>query len=317
MMLENGTLGHYKILEKIGEGGMAEVYKAYEPGVDRHVAVKVMLPNLARDADFRARFDREARSIARLEHLHILPIYAYGEQDGQLYLAMRFLSGGSLEDMIGNEGPIPLDEIARLITESALALDYAHEHGVLHRDVKPENVLLDNNRNAFLSDFGLAKMVEMSSTLTGNLLPGTPAYMSPETALGEDVGPAADQYSLAVLLYQMVTGRIPFDHDNPMKVIQMHIRKEPINPQELRYNLPEAAEVVMMRGLAKYPKERFSNCKALADAFYDAVTSKGLRISGSNRLPRALRNRIDDALGSLDMDDTPKNPKKPKKNDKK
>jgi len=297
------TLGNYQLIEQIGEGGMAEVYKAYESGVDRHVAVKIMLPHLARDADFRARFDREARSIAMLEHIHILPIYAYGEEDGMLYLSMRFMPYGSLEDYIEKDGPLPMEEISRILLELAAALDYAHERGVLHRDVKPENVLMDYNKNTFLSDFGLARMLERSVNLTGNFLAGTPAYMSPEQCFGnEDIDGRADQYALAIVLFQMVTGTLPFEHENPLKMIQMHIRSQPPSPRELRPDLNEIAEAVIMRALAKEPDERYETCTEFAEAFDKGALSAGLRITKSARMPSQLRARIDGVLGSLQFD---------------
>lgn len=294
------TLGGYEIVELIGAGGMAEVYMAYEYSVDRYVAIKVLLKRYSSDEDFRALFDREARLIAKLEHAHILPLYAYGEQDGLLYLVMRYYRSGSLASLIEQEGPLPLEEVNRLLKQMASALDYAHERDILHRDIKTENVLLSSNGDAYLGDFGLAKMASAeASSLTGNFVVGTPAFMSPEQCLGEEnLTPASDQYSLGIVLFNMITGQMPFTAESPLKVIHRQIRQPPPSLCKLRPDLPELAEQVVQRALAKKPTERFADCQTLSDAFDQALAGRGLR-----QIRGPLRKRIDSVLADLQLSD--------------
>jgi serine/threonine-protein kinase len=189
-----GTLGPYQIQGKVGKGGMATVYRAYHPGLDRVVAIKVMLEEFANDPGFLARFDREAKIVARLQHPHILPIFDYGEQDGIPYLVMPYITGGTLKDIIVHK-TLSLDEITHLFLQIADALDYAHQQGILHRDIKPSNILIDAHGNALLSDFGLTRLAEHASSLTGTSVVGTPAYMSPEQGRGLPLDARSDLYS--------------------------------------------------------------------------------------------------------------------------
>ena len=268
------TLGNYRILEQIGVGGMATVYKAYDPDTDRYVAIKVLPRHLSQDPTFRERFEREARAIARLEHLHILPIFAYGEDDGVAYMAMRYLQAGTLTDRL-KTGALPLAEANRLLDQIASALDHAHRNGVLHRDIKPSNVLLDESGNAFLTDFGIAKMVESDQDLTRGDILGTPAYMSPEQCQGvRNLTPATDIYSLGIVLYEMVTGRTPFQAETPIALIHKQLREPLPMPRSLRSDLPEEAEKVILKALAKIPDTRYQTCGEMATAFAEAVTSQ-------------------------------------------
>lgn len=294
---------HYEIIEYIGRGGMAEVYKAYDHGVERVVAIKVMLRDYAEDSTLRQRFVREARSIAGLEHLHILPLYTYGQLDGRLYLVMRYMPHGSLYDLI-RKGPLPLSEVGRLLTQVAAALDYAHSHQVLHRDLKPENVLLDEHRNAYLADFGLARRVTDSeeARLTGNYLVGTPQFMSPEQCRDTELTPAADQYALGIMVYNMITGTIPFDGGKPVDIMWKQISTEPQPPGELREDLTDRAEAAVLRTLAKDPVDRFPNCTAFAEAFTAGMSSGLYRMKGSS-VPIGLQRHIDQALSSFDEED--------------
>ncbi|MCP4357305.1 MAG: serine/threonine protein kinase, partial [Chloroflexi bacterium] len=242
---------------------MATVYKAYEPGTDRHVAIKILPRQFSQDPTFRERFRREAKAIAKLEHLHILPIFAYGEDDDITYMAMRYLQDGTLTDRI-KQGPLPLNEAGHLLNQIAGALDYAHQHDILHRDVKPGNVLLDAGGNAFLTDFGIAKMAENTLDLTGRGILGTPAYMSPEQCMGSrELTPASDIYALGIVLYEMVTGRTPFQAETPIALIHMQLSEPLPMPRHLNPNLPEAAELVILKALAKEPESRYQTCGAM------------------------------------------------------
>ncbi|MEK7786102.1 MAG: protein kinase, partial [Chloroflexota bacterium] len=265
------TLGPYRILEQIGVGGMATVYRAYQPSVDRDVAIKVLPHYLSEDRQFAERFQREAHAIARLEHAHILPVHDYGECDGVTYIAMRYVHAGTLKDRMA-KGPLPLDEINRLISQIGSALDYAHAQGVIHRDVKPSNVLIDEQGNTYLTDFGLARMLEASQQLTASGVGlGTPAYMSPEQGQGIKVDHRSDIYSLGVMLYEMVTGRVPYEAETPMAVVLKHITGPLPLPRAVAPNVPEAIEKVILRAMAKDPAYRFQSACNLVQALNQAV----------------------------------------------
>ena len=265
------TLGPYRILEQIGVGGMATVYKAYQPSMDRDVAIKILPHYLSQDAEFAKRFQREARAIARLEHAHILPVYDYGEADDITYIAMRYVQAGTLKERIAR-GPLPLDEINRLVGQIGSALDYAHRLGIIHRDVKPSNVLIDDQGNTYLTDFGLARMMESSQQLTASGVGvGTPAYMSPEQGQGIKVDHRSDIYSLGVVLYEMVTGHVPYEAETPMGVVLKHISDPLPLPRKLAPNVPEGVEKVILRALAKDPAHRFQTACEMVEALNLAV----------------------------------------------
>jgi len=264
-------LGPYRILEQIGTGGMATVYKAYQPAMDRYVAVKVIASHFAQDQTFLRRFRREARAVAQLEHAHILPVYDSGEAEGRPYLVMRYLKAGTLKDRLA-EGLLFLSEVNRIIGQVGSALDYAHRMGVIHRDVKPTNVLLDAEGDTFLTDFGLAKMVASSVQLTGTGVGiGTPAYMSPEQGKGAKVDSRADVYSLGVMLYEMVTGRMPYEAETPLAVVIKHITEPLPLPRSVRPDLPEEVERVILRAMAKESDDRFQTAGEMVRALDAAV----------------------------------------------
>lgn len=295
------TLGAYQIVEQIGAGGMATVYKAYDPGTDRHVAIKVLPDHYSNNPVFRERFQREAKAIAKLEHVHILPIFGYGEENNRAYFVMRYLPTGTLGDYLAN-GALPLEEASRLLSQMAGALDTAHEQGIIHRDVKPSNILLDKQRNAYLSDFGIAKILE-AGDLTGSGIIGTPLYMSPEQCNGEkNITNASDQYALAVILYQMITGVCPYEGDTPMAIIMKHVNSPLPDARSLRPDLPEAAARVIERAMAKMPDQRYGSCLEFASQFAAALSAKAATVAAPMppAAPTLATSAADDAWTLID-----------------
>src|SRR6185436_20069925 len=208
--LTGRQFGHYQIVAPLGEGGMAAVYKAYQPSMERYVAVKVLPRQLAESAEFIARFKREAHLLAQLQHPHIVPVFDYGQADGFTYIVMPFIQSGTLADLMKTR-QMSLPEIRRIMTQIGDALGYAHARGMIHRDVKPSNVLVDERGNCLLTDFGLARMTEATSgklTSSGAIM-GTPAYMSPEQGAGNTLDGRSDIYALGIIMYEMVTGQVP------------------------------------------------------------------------------------------------------------
>ena len=271
-------LGQYELRELLGVGGMGAVYRAYQSSLQRIVAVKVLRPELTAEPGYVERFTREARTSAALEHPHIVHIYDYGTQADISYLVMQLLEGGSLAERIaqraGTEHPLPsLGEIAELLRQVGSALDYAHSQGVVHRDIKPSNILFDNHGNAYLVDFGIAKLLEATATgLTGTgAVVGTFAYMAPEQWRAEPLTPATDQYALGVMTYALVTGHLPFEAPTPAGVMHAHLNERPRPPRVHRPDVPDAVEQVIERALAKKPGERFPTCTAFAQAFDGAI----------------------------------------------
>ena len=268
------TVGRYKITAELGRGGMSTVYSAHDPISNRDVAVKILPRELLHDPMFRARFEREAQTIATLEHPAILPVYDYGEADGQPFFVMRLMTGGSLADRL-SKGPLPLAEAARIISTIAGALDEAHHRGIIHRDLKPGNILFDQHNDPFLADFGIAKLSEAGATLTGNVIVGTPAYMSPEQGRGEkDLDGRSDVYSLGVILFEMLTDRVPYQADTPMGQIIKHMNS-PI-PEILTYqpDLPPDIQLVINRAMHKRKFGRFNSAGEMAQALQAVIAGK-------------------------------------------
>ncbi len=266
-------LGPYRIINQIGKGGMANVYKAYQPSVDRYVAIKVLPSQLAESKEFATRFHQEARIIAMLEHPHILPVFDYGESDGVAYFVMRYLDAGTLRDRMEAGRPLPLTEVDKIFTQLAEALSYAHAHGVVHRDLKPANALIDSYGNIFLTDFGIAKLLESASprlTQTDAIM-GTPAYISPEQAQGNQVDQRSDIYSLGIILYEMVTGRVPFVADTPLAVLFKHISDPLPPPSSVKSDIAEPIEQVILKALAKDPQDRFATASDFVAAWKHAL----------------------------------------------
>ena len=269
--LIGSELGLYQIKEVLGVGGMSTVFRAYHAALDRHVALKVLPEHMSLDGELRQRFRQEVRLIARLEHAHILPIYDYGQDRGRLYLVMRYIEAGTLEDRIA-QGPMDLGEISRVMHQIAPALDHAHRHGVVHRDIKPSNVLIDAQGDCYLSDFGLAKTLETSIRLTSSgIAMGTPAYMSPEQVKGETVDARSDVYSLGAMLFEMTTGRVPFEAKSPTAVALKHVTDPVPLPTGINPALPPPVEQVILCAMAKDPNDRYPNVGEMLEAFNGAV----------------------------------------------
>jgi WD40 repeat protein len=271
------TLGGCELRELLGVGGMGAVYRAYQKSLSREVAVKVMSPDLVKDATFLERFEREAKTSAALEHAHIVAVYEYGVEGKISYVVMRLLRGGTLtqrlSQQVGTQYPLPaLGETAGLLNQLSGALDYAHSQGVIHRDIKPSNVMFDQHGNAYLVDFGIAKLVAATKSLTTTgLVMGTPLFMAPEQWRAEEVVPATDQYSLAVMAYLLVTGMFPFDADTPHGLMYKHLSENFPPPQMHRSDVPQEVTSVLERAMAKSSAERFQTTTAFAQAFERAV----------------------------------------------
>jgi serine/threonine protein kinase len=270
--LIGARIGHYIIQEPLGQGGMARVYKGYQEHLDRMVAIKVLPSYYAADPNFVNRFKREAQAMARLSHPSIVTVHDAGEQDGRLYIVMAYMSGGTLKNRMDHQ--MTLTDALPVVRQIAEALQYAHERSIIHRDVKPVNVLLDGDGRAVLSDFGIAKVMESAEqhlTRPGAGV-GTPEYMSPEQCRGSGVGPHSDIYALGVMLYEMLTGRTPFQADNYTALAHAHIY-EPVPPPTLfnpRISLP--VQAVILRSLAKDPAQRYRRATDLAKALEHAAT---------------------------------------------
>jgi serine/threonine protein kinase len=294
------SLGRYHVLEQLGEGGMATVYKAYDTRLERDVAVKVIRVDQFAPAVLERilkRFEREAKALARLTHPNIVHVNDYGEEDGIPYLVMDYLPGGTLKQMLGR--PMPWREAMKLLLPVAEALSYAHSQGIIHRDVKPSNILLTQSGQPMLTDFGIAKLLENeeTQTLTGTGAGvGTPEYMAPEQIDGRSVDQRADIYSLGVVLYEMITGRKPFQADTPMAVLIMQARDPLPRPVQFVPGLPEIVEKVLLKVMAKQPDDRYQDMAAFGFALEDLLVGQGQ--------PSAPRPRLDDSRATIEQEAT-------------
>lgn len=288
-MRPGSNFGPYRVLEPLGRGGMAAVYRAYEPSLDRYIALKVLPAEAVAEPAFTARFRREAKVIAGLEHRHIVPIYAYGIDEGVPWMAMRLVPGGTVAGEL-RKGPIALPRTSQILTEVASALDFAHHRRVLHRDVKPQNILLDEQGHAYLADFGVARMMEGTSAVTrSGVVTGTPLYMSPEQARGDPVDHRTDIYALGIVSYEMVTGTVPFTADTPVAVLMKHIL-EPL-PLPPPTQMPEPVLRAVLKCVAKDRNDRWQSADRFAHAMRDAV--RDVASADSWLSAQATRTRID------------------------
>lgn len=256
----------YALGDLLGSGGMAEVYLAHDEVLDRDVALKVLKDQYAHDEEFVKAFRREARSAAALNHPNIVPIYVWGRaEDGTYYMAMEYVPGGTLRDHVRSNGPLDSDTAAELGSQVARALGFAHEHGVIHRDIKSQNILVTEAGEAKVADFGIARAAATTTTSRSSLILGTAGYMSPEQAKGEPVGPSSDLYSLGMVLYEMLTGELPYGVGDPVVLAMKHVKETPRSMREANPEVPEALDALTLRLLAKKPEDRYPSAAALAD----------------------------------------------------
>src|SRR4051794_30975433 len=256
--------GRYEILRHLARGGMAEVYLAHDLMLDRQVALKVLFPELSTDRNFVERFRREAQAAANLSHPNIVSIYDWGEEEGTYFIVMEYIEGRTLGQIIRSEGPLLAERAAEIGADVAAALAFAHRSGVVHRDVKPGNVLISPTGQVKVTDFGIARAAnsDQDLTQTGAVM-GTATYFSPEQAQGNKVDGRSDEYSLGVVLYEMVAGRPPFQGDNPMAIAYKHVREQPIPPRELNPDVPQAFEAIVLQAMAKNPNDRYMSADEL------------------------------------------------------
>ncbi len=273
--LTGRQLGKYQINERLGRGGMATVYRAYQPGIDRFVAVKVIHLHFADDPTFIERFRREARAVGALRHSNIVQVIDFDAEDGMYYMVMEYLQGETLKARLERTGALPVPEALTVGRKLADAVAYAHAEGMLHRDIKPANVIFAKNGEPILTDFGIAKLSDSTGLTASGSATGTPAYMSPEAGRGEKVDERSDVYSLGVVLYEMLTGVLPFDADTPYAVIQKHNFEPLPSPRKFRPDLPPEVEMIVIKALAKQPAERYASAADLRDAL-DAAKSTQL-----------------------------------------
>ena len=289
-------LGPYRILNQIGQGGMATVYKAYHPRLDRHVAIKVLHPAFKEDESFLRRFTREAQVVARLEHPNIVPVYDFAEHKGHPYLVMRHIDGETLKDKL-SQGSLSRKEIVRIAQAIADGLDYAHKKGVLHRDIKPSNILMTTGGGVFIADFGLARITQAGeSTMSQDMIMGTPQYISPEQAKGiQDIDGRTDIYSFGIIVYEMTTGQVPFQSDTGYSIIHSQIFDPPPMPGSINDKISPQLEEVLLKVLSKEPEDRYASAGEFQIAFKRAVADVPSDISpaGAAVLPDSTEKITD------------------------
>lgn len=272
--LSGRKLGKYQIGERLGRGSMAEVYKAFHPYLERYVAIKTLHHFLSEGENFLARFEREAKAIAALDHPNIIQIYDMDTEDKLYYMVMEYIEGDTLKNYLAqSEKPLLIPEAAYIFREIASALNYAHQQGMLHRDIKPANILLGKDGRVVLADFGVARILsDTQFTATGALV-GTPAYMSPEQGRGASISTGSDIYALGILLYEMLTGQVPFDGDTPMDIIRQHVHLPLPSPRAIRRDMPKALEEVIVKATQKDPRHRFQTVREMVEALDEALAS--------------------------------------------
>lgn len=291
-MLQGQTLGKYRVLDPLGRGGMARVYRAYHPQLDRYVAIKVLRPDLVEDGEFLLRFQREARAVAALRHPHIIHVYDFDVQDDVYYMVMELLEGDTLKARLGDyaarDERMPEGEIVRVLLDVLDGLAYAHSENMIHRDIKPANIMLTKRGQAVITDFGIAQIVGGTRYTVSGALMGTLNYMAPEQGLSGRCDPRSDIYSLGIVLYEMLTQSVPFDADTPLAILMKHLNDPLPLPHDLVPTISEPLERVVLKALSKAPESRFSDANEMAAALYDAVNSARIDLPGRISMPRSF-----------------------------
>ncbi len=303
------TLGKYEIVERLGRGGMAEVFKGYHAALDRFVAIKLLHGFLADDPEFKSRFEREAQNVARLKHPNIVQVYdfEYDRAHDSYYMVMEYIDGPTLKDRIfeltRTDEHLPLAESLRIIHSAGQALAYAHRQGMIHRDVKPANLMLDRDGRVVLTDFGIAKIVSgVQFTASGGMV-GTPAYMAPEQGLGEAGDERSDIYSLGIILFQLATGRLPYEADTPLATILKHLNEPIPQPRSLNPALPAAVENIILTAIAKQPADRYSSAAVMVEHIEALLADERLLASQPFRDNAALSLPAQARAGSSALHD--------------
>ena len=302
-MLGDVIAGRYAVDEVIGTGGMSTVYKARDQQLERVVALKVLHPHFGQDTEHVARFRHEARAVAQLSHPNVVTVIDRGQADGSQFIVFEYVEGESLKQLVNRRGPLPVREAVELVVQVADGLAFAHAHGIVHRDVKPQNVLVDRDGHAMVTDFGIARSLdgERGVTLTGTVL-GTSSYFSPEQASGSSVTAATDVYSLGIVLFELLTGDVPFAGDNPVALAMQHLNDAPPNLRERRPDVPLRLAAAVNRALAKRPEDRFHSMDAFAAELRRSVGETAGDDEPTmvvRRPPRKPRHRLPLALALL------------------
>jgi serine/threonine-protein kinase len=279
--------GRYRIIEKIGQGGMGEVFKATDLELSETVALKMIRPELSEKPEIVERFKRELQLARKINHPNVIRIHDLGSADGIRYISMKYIEGQSLKDLLRASGKLTIDKAIEISTQVADALNAAHMNGVVHRDLKPQNIMLDRNGNALVLDFGIARSVAETSLTGTGILIGTPDFMSPEQIHGEHADARTDIYSFGIILYEMVTGRLPFIADNPAILLHLHLHEKPMSPASLNKDVPKWLDGIILKCIEKKPENRFANFLEIKDALAHPGSrgvknvkagSKGLRV---------------------------------------
>jgi serine/threonine-protein kinase len=281
----------YEVEREVGRGGMAVVFKGREKELERTVALKVLPPDLAPVSSIADRFKREARLAASLDHPNIIPVYRVGYTGGVLYMAMKYIDGRALDGLVAPQGPLPLPVVLTVLRATARAMAYAHEHGIVHRDIKGANILIDRNGRVIVSDFGIARAMESAALTATGLMIGTPHYMSPEQCAGKVAGAQADQYALGIVAYQLLTGAVPFDGESLPEILQQHCFTPAPDPSIARPDSPAILTAIVHRLLAKEPEQRFGSTADLVAALDNIPFTESERAAGESALKALVRAR--------------------------
>ena len=296
------ALGRYRVIEQLGRGGMATVFRCHDPNLDRYVAVKVLPSYYTEDPTFVARFTQEAQTVARLNHPNILQIYDFGEDKGYTFIVTEIVLGGDLQDKLGDEA-LSTEEALGFMRPLAEALDYAHGQGIIHRDLKPANVLIDTDGRPILADFGLARMLESTTRFTqASQALGTPEYMSPEQAMGADADHRSDLYAFGIMVYQMLVGQTPFRADTPAATLMAHVHRPLPLPTGLNPNIGPRLEATLLKALAKDPNDRFQSAVDMVRSI-SVATGQGEEAAPGDMGATAVVDTVD--ISALDGRDVP------------